>query len=99
MEQEDGYHICVLSYFPGLKHLDFIGVTRGDRANTGFARQYQKQWERCHVELEAKARALKASQDMSLAERLLKEDEDGEDDDDENCTTKNTTALVQITNY
>jgi hypothetical protein len=79
IEQEEVYRICVLFYLPFLKHLDFIGVTKGDRANaTQFGGNYESHWHRRHSELEHTAKILKESQEMSLTQRIMQ----AKDDDD-----------------
>jgi len=83
IEQEDAYRICILYHLPYLKHLDFIGVTKGDLATSGrFGSQYEPLWAKKHLEIEARAKLLKETLEMSLTARLLQSKDDYDSDSD-----------------
>jgi hypothetical protein len=81
IEEEDGYRACVIYYLPKLRHLDFIGVTKGDLANAGkFGKFYEPYWAKRHQELENQARQMQAAQEMSYTEKIMHEEEANEED-------------------
>jgi hypothetical protein len=64
---------------PHLKHLDFIGVTKSDRANMAqFGSKSQKYWEEKHLELVAKTEEQTYEANMSATEKLMRQKDDAE---------------------
>ncbi|CAG7724811.1 unnamed protein product [Allacma fusca] len=81
IEEEDGYRACIIYYLPILRHLDFVGVTKGDKANAGkYGLFYEPFWEKRHNELENQAKQAQAAQEMSYTDKIMQEEEEKEED-------------------
>ncbi len=90
MEEEEAYRIAIIYYMPSLLHLDFVGVTKSDRANSEvFGSKYLGYWEKQHEQLEASYKSQKKAAEITLTEKIM---QGGEYSDDE-IDDKNTTYL------
>ncbi|OXA51470.1 Leucine-rich repeat-containing protein 51 [Folsomia candida] len=94
LEEEEGYRIAVIFYMPYLLHLDMVGVTKADRANSqNFGARYESYWKKRHEEFEESYKSQKKAAEISYTERVMKAGEDSEDEfDDNNNNTHNTKA-------
>lgn len=81
MEEEKFYRISVLYYLPCLKHLDFVAVTKADKANSKeFGAKYEPFWEERHDQIEAIYVTKKRAGEITYTERVMQSyDDDGDD--------------------
>jgi len=90
IEEEEGYRISILYTLPDLGHLDFIAVTKGDKATSKFfGAKLEPHWEKRHGELEARQKSIKEAQDVSFTVRKMKEAESESEDEINDMLFKN----------
>lgn len=83
VEEEDGYRISVLYFLPWLKHLDFVAVTKADKANSKeFGAKYVPYWEERHDQLESIYQTKKKAGEITYTEKIMQgyDEDDGDDD-------------------